>query len=159
MGANSAITIEYRTASYSIFYMSINQPKDFLPVLYGDVRVDALVAEVVDVGAQVFPGLLHVVEGGREVCLEDAHTLLDTNDSVLMILILHNRIQVQEFENRKHLVPKTSCSPLLYSIILHVLYMWTRSSRMVRASNAIIEKVLRSILASSNTEESEKRHV
>jgi hypothetical protein len=67
------------TIEYGLLFNFL--PKDFLPVLYGNVRVDALVAEVVDVGAQVFPRLLHVVEGGREVCLEDAHTLLHTNDS------------------------------------------------------------------------------
>ena len=47
-----------------------------LPILHRDIRIDALVAEVVDVGAQVLAGLLHVVKGGRQVCLEDAQALL-----------------------------------------------------------------------------------
>ena len=67
------------------------------PVLYGDVWVDALVAQVVDVGAQVFARFLHVVEGGGEVCLKDAHTLLHTNKPVLCISNYIFRIRIQAF--------------------------------------------------------------
>jgi isopentenyl phosphate kinase len=47
-----------------------------LPVLHGDVWVDALIAQIVDIGAQILVWLLHVVEGGGEIRLEDVEALL-----------------------------------------------------------------------------------
>jgi hypothetical protein len=74
-----------------------------------------------------------VVEGGREVCLEDAHALLHHNDSGSMVLSFTTGYRFRNFRKESISVPKTASSTLFYSITLHVLYMWTRSNRMVRA--------------------------